>query len=58
VFDNVAFPLRQHTDFSEAKIAEIVRERLTDVGLADALDDLPSSSPAGCASAPGSRARW
>ncbi len=39
VFDNVAFPLRQHTDFSEAVIAERVRERLSDVGLADAMDD-------------------
>jgi len=58
VFDNVAFPLRQHTDFSEGKIAKTVSQRLTDVGLADAMDDLPNSSPAGCASAPGSPARW
>ena len=28
VFDNVAFPLRQHTDYSEGEIAERVRERL------------------------------
>src|SRR5580698_2625474 len=42
VFDNVAFPLRQHTDYSEGVIAERVRERLTDVGLADAMRDLPS----------------
>jgi phospholipid/cholesterol/gamma-HCH transport system ATP-binding protein len=47
VFDNVAFPLRQHTDFSEGKIAEIVRQRLTDVGLADALDDLPNQLSGG-----------
>ncbi|HSZ04559.1 MAG TPA: ATP-binding cassette domain-containing protein [Solirubrobacteraceae bacterium] len=47
VFDNVAFPLRQHTDFSEAKIAERVTERLTDVGLADAIDDLPSQLSGG-----------
>ncbi len=47
VFDNVAFPLRQHTDFSEAAIAERVRERLTDVGLADAMDDLPSQLSGG-----------
>ena len=47
VFDNVAFPLRQHTDFSEAKIAGIVKERLTDVGLADALDDSPSQLSGG-----------
>src|SRR3979411_2701116 len=42
VFDNVAFPMRQHTDFSEAQIAERVEQRLTDVGLADAMDLPPS----------------
>jgi phospholipid/cholesterol/gamma-HCH transport system ATP-binding protein len=47
VFDNVAFPLRQHTDFSEAQIAERVTERLADVGLADAVDDLPSQLSGG-----------
>jgi phospholipid/cholesterol/gamma-HCH transport system ATP-binding protein len=47
VFDNVAFPLRQHTDMTEAAIAERVRERLTDVGLAEAMDDLPSQLSGG-----------
>jgi phospholipid/cholesterol/gamma-HCH transport system ATP-binding protein len=47
VFDNVAFPLRQHTDTSEAQIAELVSERLTDVGLAEAIDDLPSQLSGG-----------
>jgi phospholipid/cholesterol/gamma-HCH transport system ATP-binding protein len=47
VFDNVAFPLRQHTDFSEAKISERVTQRLTDVGLADAMDDAPSQLSGG-----------
>jgi phospholipid/cholesterol/gamma-HCH transport system ATP-binding protein len=47
VFDNVAFPLRQHTDFSEAVIAERVKERLSDVGLSDALDDAPSQLSGG-----------
>jgi phospholipid/cholesterol/gamma-HCH transport system ATP-binding protein len=47
VFDNVAFPLRQHTDMSEADIAKRVRDRLTDVGLADAMDDLPSQLSGG-----------
>jgi phospholipid/cholesterol/gamma-HCH transport system ATP-binding protein len=47
VFDNVAFPLRQHTDLPEAQIAKRVRERLTDVGLADAMDDLPSQLSGG-----------
>jgi phospholipid/cholesterol/gamma-HCH transport system ATP-binding protein len=47
VFDNVAFPLRQHTDFAEARIAKLVSERLADVGLADAMDDLPSQLSGG-----------
>ncbi len=47
VFDNVAFPLRQHTDYSEAVIAERVRERLGDVGLSDAMFDLPSQLSGG-----------
>jgi phospholipid/cholesterol/gamma-HCH transport system ATP-binding protein len=33
LYDNVAFPLRQHTDLSEAQIHDIVFERLADVGL-------------------------
>jgi phospholipid/cholesterol/gamma-HCH transport system ATP-binding protein len=47
VFDNVAFPLRQHTDMSEAAIVERVTQRLTDVGLADAMDDAPSQLSGG-----------
>ncbi|MHB8233554.1 MAG: ABC transporter ATP-binding protein [Solirubrobacteraceae bacterium] len=47
VFDNVAFPLRQHTDQSESQIAKTVTERLTDVGLADAMDDAPSQLSGG-----------
>ncbi len=47
VYDNVAFPLRQHTDFSEAMISERVRERLGDVGLSDAMFDLPSQLSGG-----------
>ncbi len=47
VFDNVAFPLRQHTDFSEAKIAKIVKHRLSDVGLVDAIDYFPSQLSGG-----------
>ncbi|HTZ86474.1 MAG TPA: ATP-binding cassette domain-containing protein [Solirubrobacteraceae bacterium] len=47
VFDNVAFPLRQHTDMSEAAIAERVTSRLTDVGLADAMDSAPSQLSGG-----------
>lgn len=33
LFDNVAFPLRQHTEKSEEEIAEIVNRRLREVGL-------------------------
>ncbi len=47
VFDNVAFPLRQHTDMSEVQIAERVVARLTDVGLGDAMDDAPSQLSGG-----------
>jgi phospholipid/cholesterol/gamma-HCH transport system ATP-binding protein len=47
VFDNVAFPLRQHTDYSEAQIAKLVAERLADVGLGDAVDYLPSELSGG-----------
>jgi phospholipid/cholesterol/gamma-HCH transport system ATP-binding protein len=47
VYDNVAFPLRQHTDYSEAVISERVRERLGDVGLSDAMYDLPSQLSGG-----------
>jgi phospholipid/cholesterol/gamma-HCH transport system ATP-binding protein len=47
VFDNVAFPLRQHTGMSEGQISERVRQRLADVGLAEAMDDAPSQLSGG-----------
>ncbi len=47
VFDNVAFPLRQHTDMNEAVIAERVVQRLKDVGLGEAMDDAPSQLSGG-----------
>jgi phospholipid/cholesterol/gamma-HCH transport system ATP-binding protein len=47
LFDNVAFPLRQHTDMSEAQIGKLVRERLTDVGLADAMNYAPNQLSGG-----------
>jgi phospholipid/cholesterol/gamma-HCH transport system ATP-binding protein len=47
VFDNVAFPLRQHTDMSEAQIARIVKQRLSDVGLREAIDYMPSQLSGG-----------
>jgi phospholipid/cholesterol/gamma-HCH transport system ATP-binding protein len=47
VFDNVAFPLREHTDLSEHEIAEAVNRRLADVGLTPAADRLPSQLSGG-----------
>lgn len=47
VFDNIAFPLRQHTDYPESQIAERVRERLADVGLSEAIHDMPSQLSGG-----------
>ncbi len=47
VFDNVAFPLRQHTDLSEKEISRVVDARLSDVGLDIAKDRLPSELSGG-----------
>jgi phospholipid/cholesterol/gamma-HCH transport system ATP-binding protein len=47
LYDNVAFPLRQHTDISEGEIARIVHERLSDVGLGEFEDLYPSELSGG-----------
>ncbi|MCW2966499.1 MAG: transporter ATP-binding protein [Solirubrobacteraceae bacterium] len=47
LLDNVAFPLRQHTDKGEDEIMEIVDRRLTEVGLADAGDKMPNELSGG-----------
>jgi phospholipid/cholesterol/gamma-HCH transport system ATP-binding protein len=47
LYDNIAFPLRQHTDRSESEIAQIVRARLADVGLARYADLFPSELSGG-----------
>jgi len=47
VFDNIAFPLRQHTDMAEAQIAKVVKQRLSDVGLMEAIDYMPSQLSGG-----------
>jgi phospholipid/cholesterol/gamma-HCH transport system ATP-binding protein len=47
VYDNVAFPLRQHTDLSEGQISSVVKQRLADVGLADAEGYFPSELSGG-----------
>jgi len=45
--DNVAFPLRQHTDKSEEEILEIVHKRLDEVGLGAAHDKMPNELSGG-----------
>jgi phospholipid/cholesterol/gamma-HCH transport system ATP-binding protein len=47
LYDNVAFPLRQHTDLGEDEIRERVSERLDDVGLAGAEDRMPNEISGG-----------
>ena len=58
LWDNVAFPLRQHTDKSEDEVEEIVNRRLREVGLeGSGGQDAERALAAACASAPASRAR-
>ena len=47
VFDNVAFPLREHTDLPEALIRDIVLMKLNAVGLRGARDLRPSDLSGG-----------
>jgi phospholipid/cholesterol/gamma-HCH transport system ATP-binding protein len=47
LYDNVAFPLRQHTKKSERDIREIVMDRLTEVGLAGAEKRMPNELSGG-----------
>jgi phospholipid/cholesterol/gamma-HCH transport system ATP-binding protein len=47
LWDNVAFPLRQHTDKGEEEISEIVGRRLREVGLAGAGDKMPNELSGG-----------
>jgi phospholipid/cholesterol/gamma-HCH transport system ATP-binding protein len=47
VYDNTAFPLRQHTDKSEEEIGEIVNRRLREVGLAEAIHKMPNELSGG-----------
>jgi len=49
VFDNVAFPLREHTGLSEALIRDIVLMKLNAVGLRGARDLMPSEVSGGMA---------
>ena len=47
VYDNVAFPLRQHTNFNEKKIHDIVMSRLDEVGLANGAETRTPSELSG-----------
>ena len=49
VFDNVAFPLREHTSLSEALVRDIVLMKLDAVGLRGARDLMPSEVSGGMA---------
>jgi phospholipid/cholesterol/gamma-HCH transport system ATP-binding protein len=47
LYDNIAFPLRQHTEKGEDEIAEIVRRRMREVGLGDAGEKMPNELSGG-----------
>jgi phospholipid/cholesterol/gamma-HCH transport system ATP-binding protein len=47
LFDNVAFPLRQHTKKNEKEVREVVMERLNEVGLAGSEKKMPGELSGG-----------
>lgn len=47
VYENVAFPLREHTKYKESKIKEIVFEKLRLVGLKDVENKMPAELSGG-----------
>jgi phospholipid/cholesterol/gamma-HCH transport system ATP-binding protein len=47
VYDNIAFPLRQHTEKGEDEISEIINRRLGEVGLGGAEDRMPNELSGG-----------
>ncbi|KRB72737.1 ABC transporter ATP-binding protein [Nocardioides sp. Root190] len=47
IFDNVAFPLRKHTDTPESEVRDMVMDRLQEVGLEGAAAKLPSEVSGG-----------
>ncbi|HXB14325.1 MAG TPA: ABC transporter ATP-binding protein [Solirubrobacteraceae bacterium] len=47
LYDNVAFPLRQHTEKGDEEIAEIVNRRLKEVGLGEANEKMPNELSGG-----------
>lgn len=47
LFDNVAYPLRRHTEKSEDEIGELVMTRMREVGLEDSAGKLPNEISGG-----------
>jgi phospholipid/cholesterol/gamma-HCH transport system ATP-binding protein len=47
VGENVAFPLRRHTDWPDAKIREVAKAKLAEVGLATEYDKMPADLSGG-----------
>src|SRR5947209_10849270 len=47
LYDNVAFPLRQHTDKGEDEVEDIVMRRLNEVGLGSAREKMPNELSGG-----------
>ncbi|MGY0540162.1 ABC transporter ATP-binding protein [Nocardioides sp. YJ-D4] len=47
IYDNIAFPLRKHTDLSEAEIRDTVMFHLSEVGLEAAVDKAPNEISGG-----------
>jgi phospholipid/cholesterol/gamma-HCH transport system ATP-binding protein len=47
LYDNIAFPLRQHTEKGEDEIAEIVHRRMNEVGLGNAGEKMPNELSGG-----------
>jgi phospholipid/cholesterol/gamma-HCH transport system ATP-binding protein len=47
VFENVAFPLREHTDWNEERIRDAVEKALLSVGMRGGLDKFPSEISGG-----------
>jgi ABC-type transporter Mla maintaining outer membrane lipid asymmetry ATPase subunit MlaF len=47
IYDNVAFPLRQHTNLADDQVREVVEARLADVGLLHSGDRMPGQLSGG-----------
>ncbi len=47
VAENIAYPLREHFDYDEAKLAQIVREKLEVVGLPEVANMMPADLSGG-----------